>query len=91
MHGENAWTEGVSPLEKAAQWKAMLDAGVFESQLALAEEIGCHRATVARAVRTITALFAEEWLARLVRPVENRADRRTAAGPARYSPRGKRR
>ena len=69
MHGENAWTENVSPLENAAQWKAMLDAGLFKNQPALAEELGCHRGTVARAVRTVTALLAEEWLARLVRPV----------------------
>ena len=69
MHGENAWSEGVSPLENAVQWKAMLDARVFESQTALARELGCHRATVSRAVRTAAALFAEEWLERLVRPV----------------------
>ena len=69
MHGENAWTEGVSPLENAVQWKSMLDAGVFANQSALAVELGCHRGTVSRAVRTATALFAEEWLGRLVRPV----------------------
>ena len=69
MHGENEWTASVSPLENAVQWKAMLDAGVFVNQSALAAEIGCHRGTVSRAVRTATALFAEEWLARLVRPV----------------------
>ena len=28
MHGENEWTAGVSPLENAVQWKAMVDAGV---------------------------------------------------------------
>lgn len=69
MHGENAWSEGVSPLENAVQWKAMLDARVFTSQTALARELGCHRATVSRAVRTAASLFAEEWLGRLVRPV----------------------
>ena len=69
MHGENAWSEGVSPLENAVQWKAMLDARVFASQTALARELGCHRATVSRAVRTAASLFAEEWLGRLVRPV----------------------
>ena len=69
MHGENEWTARVSPLENAVQWKAMLDAGVFVNQSALSAEIGCHRGTVSRAVRTATALFAEEWLARLVRPV----------------------
>ena len=69
MHGENAWTEGVSPLENAVQWKGMLEAGVFKNQASLAVELGCHRGTVSRALRTITALFAEEWLARLVRPV----------------------
>ena len=46
MHGENEWTAGVSPLENAIQWKAMLEAGVFASQSALAEELGCHRGTV---------------------------------------------
>lgn len=69
MHSENACTEGVSPLENAVQWQAMLDEGVFKNQSVLAREIGCHRGTVARAVRTSRALFAEEWLARLVRPV----------------------
>ena len=69
MHGENEWSEGVSPLENAVQWKALLDAGVFPTQSALAAELNCHRGTVSRAVRTATALFAEEWLARLVRPV----------------------
>ena len=78
MHGENAWTEGVSPLENAVQWQAMLDEGVFPTQSALAAEIGCHRGTVARAVRTSRALFAEDWLARLVRPVMHELSGRTA-------------
>ena len=69
MHGENAWTRGVSPLENAVQWKAMLDAGVFKNQSALAVELGCNRSTVSRSVRTAAALFAEEWLGNLVRPV----------------------
>ena len=69
MHGENEWTEGVSPLENAVQWKAMLDAGVFDSQSALAVALGCHRGTVSRAVRSATVMFGEEWLERLVRPV----------------------
>ena len=69
MHGENAFSEGVSPLENAVQWQAMLEEGVFENQSTLAAEIGCHRGTVARAVRTSRALFAEDWLAALVRPV----------------------
>ena len=69
MHGENAWTENVSPLENGLQWKAMIDAGLFKSQSALADELGCHRGTVARAVRTARSLFAERWLERLVRPV----------------------
>ena len=69
MHGENAWSEGVSPLENALQWKGMLDARVFKNQSSLAVELGCHRGTVSRALRTANALFAEEWLGRLVRPV----------------------
>lgn len=69
MHSENEWTEGVSPLENATQWKAMLDAGVFANQSALAVDLGCHRGTVSRAIRTVTALFEEDWLERLVRPV----------------------
>ncbi len=69
MHGENEWTEGVSYLENALQWKAMLDAGVFESQSALAEEIGCHRARVSRALKTASVLFGEAWIERLARPV----------------------
>lgn len=69
MHGENEWSEGVSPLENAFQWKEMLDAGVFANQSALAADLGCHRGTVSRAIRTVTALFDEEWLERLVRPV----------------------
>ena len=78
MHGENAWTEGVSPLENAVQWQAMLDEGVFPTQSALAAEIGCHRGTVARAVRTSRALFGEDWLARLVRPVMHEFSGRAA-------------
>ena len=78
MHGENAWSEGVSPLENAVQWKAMIDEGVFESQTALAVELGCHRNTVSRGVRTVTALFAEDWLARLVRPVMHQFTGRSA-------------
>ena len=69
MHGENEWTEGVSYLENALQWKAMLEAGVFLSQAALAEELGCHRARVSRALKTASALFGESWIERLVRPV----------------------
>ena len=69
MHNENELDEGVSPLENAAQWKSMLDAGVFRNQSALAGALGCHRGTVSRAVKTVTMLFEEEWLERLVRPV----------------------
>ena len=78
MHGENEWTERVSPLENAVQWKALLDAGVFVNQSALAAQLGCHRGTVSRAVRTATALFAEDWLARLVRPVMHEFTGRSA-------------
>ena len=78
MHGENAFSEGVSPLENAVQWQAMLEEGVFENQSALAAEIGCHRGTVARAVRTSRALFAEDWLAALVRPVMHEFSGRAA-------------
>ena len=69
MHGENEWTEGVSPLENALQWQAMLDASVFKNQSALADQIGCHRAHVSRGLRNARVLFGEDWLARLVRPV----------------------
>ena len=69
MHGENEWTEKVSPLENAIQWKAMLDAGVSANQSALAVDLGCHRGTVSRAVRTATVLFEESWIERPVWPV----------------------
>ena len=69
MHGENEWTTGVSALENAAQWKAMLDEGVFENQSALATAFGCHRGTVSRAVKTVTVVLGEAWLEPLVRPV----------------------
>ena len=69
MHGENEWTAGVSALENALQWKTMLEAGVFSNQSALAAQLGCHRGTVSRAVRTATALFEDAWIERLVRPV----------------------
>ena len=69
MHSENEWTENVSPLENAVQWTAMIDAGVFESQSALSDALGCHRGTVSRAVRSAKAMFGEDWLAELVRPV----------------------
>ena len=69
MHGENEWTESVSPLENAVQWKAMIDAGVFRNQTSLADSIGCSRNTVSRAVRTARALFGERWIADFVRPV----------------------
>lgn len=78
MHGENEWTEGVSPLENAVQWKAMVDAGVFPNQSALAAQLGCHRGTVSRAVRTATALFGERWIERLVRPVMHQFTGRSA-------------
>lgn len=78
MHSENAWTESISPLENAVQWQAMLDEGVFANQSALASEIGCHRGTVARAVRTSRALFTDDWLARLVRPVMHQLSQRAA-------------
>ena len=78
MHGENEWTEGVSPLENAVQWKDMLDAGVFKNQSALAAQLGCHRGTVSRAVRTATALFDEQWVERLVRPVMHQFTGRSA-------------
>ena len=69
MHGENEWTEAVSPLENAVQWKAMLDAGTFADQSVLAAAMGCHKSTVSRAVRTATVLFSDPWIERLVRPV----------------------
>ena len=69
MHGENEWTEGVSHLEDAVQWKAMVDAGVFANQSALAVELGCHRARVSRALKTASVLLGEGWIERLVRPV----------------------
>ena len=78
MHGENEWTEGVSPLENAVQWKSMLDAKVFKNQSALAAQLGCHRGTVSRAVRTATALFGERWIERLVRPVMHQFTGRSA-------------
>ena len=78
MHGENEWTAGVSPLENAVQWKAMLDARVFKNQSALADEIGLHRGRVSRAVRNATVLFGEEWLARLVRPLMHEFSGRAA-------------
>ena len=81
MHGENAWTENVSPLENALQWKAMLDAGVFVNQSALAVDLGCSRNTVSRGIRTVTALFAEEWLARLVQPVMHQFTGRRGGAP----------
>ena len=78
MHGENEWSEGVSPLENAVQWKSMLDAGVFPNQSALASQLGCHRGTVSRAVRTATALFGERWIERLVQPVMHQFTGRSA-------------
>ena len=69
MHGENEWTEGVSPLENAEQWISLLDAGVFVNQSALAAALGCHRGTVSRGVRTAKALLGEPWIERIVRPV----------------------
>ena len=79
MHGENEWTEGVSYLKNALQWKAMLDAGVFASQSALAEEIGCHGARVSRALKTVSVLFGELWIERQVRPVMHEFAGRAAA------------
>ena len=78
MYGENEWRTGVSPLENAQQWKAMLDAGVFPNQSALADEIGCHRGTVSRAIRNATVLFGDDWLARLVQPVMHQFSGRAA-------------
>ena len=78
MHGENEWTEGVSALENALQWKSMLDAGIFRNQSALASKLGCHRGTVSRAMRTVTALFGEPWIERLVRPVMHQFTGRSA-------------
>ena len=78
MHSENECSEGVSPLENAVQWKAMLDAGVFANQSALAVDLGCHRGTVSRAIRTVTVLFDEHWLERLVRPVMHELTGRAA-------------
>lgn len=91
MYAENEWDEGVSHLENAVQWKAMLDAGVFISQAALATELGCHRGTVSRAIRTASALFREEWLARLIRPVMHEFSGRAADRIADAYARGTRR
>lgn len=78
MHDENEWSEAVSRLETAVQWKAMLDAGVFATGTELAESLGCHRGTVARAVRTAKALFDEPWIERLVTPVMHQFSGRSA-------------
>ena len=68
----------ISPLENAAQWMAMLDAGVFANQSALASAMGCHRGTVSRAVLTARALLTEPWIERLVRPVMHEFTGRSA-------------
>lgn len=78
MHDENEWSENVSALETAVQWKAMIDAGVFSTGTELARSLGCHRGTVARAVRTARALFGEPWIERLVRPVMHQFSGRSA-------------
>ena len=78
MHSENEWSEGVSPLENAVQWKAMLDAGIFKNQSALANALGCHRGRVSRAVRAATVLLGETWISRLVRPVMHQFTGRSA-------------
>ena len=78
MHDENEWSENVSALETAVQWKAMLDAGVFSTATELAQSLGCHRGTVARAVRTARALFGEPWIEQLVRPVMHQFSGRSA-------------
>ena len=78
MHSENEWTEGVSPLENALQWKAMLDAGVFKNQSDLANALGYHRGTVSRAVRAAAVLLGERWISRLVRPVMHHFTGRSA-------------
>ena len=78
MHSENEWSEQVSPLENARQWKAMLDAGVFPNQSDLANDLGCHRARISRGVRAATTLLGEDWLARLVLPVMHEFTGRSA-------------
>lgn len=78
MHSENEWTEGVSPLENALQWKAMIEAGVFANQSALASALGCHRGTVSRAIKSATVLFGHTWIDRLVRPVMHEFTGRSA-------------
>ena len=78
MHDENEWSEDVSALETARQWMAMLDAGVFSTGTELAESLGCHRGTVARAVRTARALFGEPWIEQLVTPVMHQFSGRAA-------------
>ncbi|MXY55914.1 MAG: ParB/RepB/Spo0J family partition protein [Gammaproteobacteria bacterium] len=78
MYGENEWSEGVSPLENARQWKALLEAGVFVNQSALAADIGCSRNTVSRAIKSATALLDEAWIERLVYPVMHELTSRQA-------------
>ncbi len=78
MHSENEWSEGVSPLENAVQWKALLDARVFKNQSALANALGLHRGRVSRAVRAATVLLGERWISRLVRPVMHQFTGRSA-------------
>ena len=78
MHSENEWTEGVSPLENAVQWKAIIDAGVFQNQSVLATALGSHRGTVSRAVLSATVLFDQRWIERLVRPVMHEFTGRSA-------------
>ena len=56
----------------------MHDATVFANQSALAADLGCHRGTVSRAVRTATALLGERWIERLVRPVMHEFTGRSA-------------
>ena len=78
MHDENEWTEGVSPLENALQWQAMLAVDVFPNQSSLAADLGCHRGTVSRGIRTVAVLFGESWIERLVRPVMHEFTGRSA-------------
>lgn len=78
MHGENEWTEDVSHLENALQWEAMLAADVFESQSALAEALGCHRARISRGLKAASVLFGEPWIERLIRPIMHEIPGRAA-------------
>jgi ParB/RepB/Spo0J family partition protein len=61
---ENAQRKDLDPIERAREWKALLDAGDYASQAALGAALGVEQGTVSNAIRLLE--LPKAWIDRII-------------------------